>query len=264
MMKKIIILILCIQILNFPAFSYELINDSLVEKTLENKKLSVETYQQQTIEDAFVNTTLKNVNPKIESTVLPINDSFVEKTLSAEKYSLPTLKKSFIQDEFVIKSLKDCPQIEISKSTNYNFESIKRIPIKVKIINNITTKMPLREGQELDFKVLNDVKLDTSTTIKKDSIVKARVETISLNQAFGVPADIVIEGFVAKSTNQTDINLEGSVHKIGANRSLWVYPVGYGCTVLFCGAGVVLFAIRGGHAKIKATDTYEVYYVPNI
>lgn len=264
LMKKIIALILCIQILNIPAFAGEIINDVFVEKTLYNKNLSVPTYKQQEIEDSFVNSTLKNKDQKIEPNFVPVTDGFVEKNLSADKYKMPTDQPSPIQDEFAVKTLKECPQVMANKYINYDFDCIKRTPVKIAITNNITTKNSLAEGQELTFKVLSDVKIDKNNTIKKDSVVKARLETVSLNQAFGVPADINIENFVIKRANQPDIVLDGSIHKIGANRSLWVYPVGYMGIVLFLGAGVLVFPIRGGHAKLTTNDVFEVYYVPNL
>lgn len=167
-----------------------------------------------------------------------------------------------IRDDFADKTLKKAKISNNKTNLNYDFESIKRVPIKISSLENITTKNGIKEGQELQFKVLKDVKLENERIIKKDSIVKARLETISPNQAFGVPADMVVDKFIIKQQNQADLILDGNVHKIGANRSLWVYPVGYVGGILFFGAGFLLFTVRGGHAKIKTKDVYEVYYLP--
>lgn len=263
-MKKFIMLILCIQILNLPVIAAELINDTFVEKTLGNKNLAAEIKKPQIIEDIFVDSTLKGKAQKIEFESKPAEDTFVEKTLSADKYKLPKCQQAFIQDELANKTLKNCTTVAVNKKANYDFDSIKRTPVKMSICQNITTKDGLKEGQDLYFKVLNDVKVNNSTTIKKDSVVKARLETVSLNQAFGVPADITIENFVVERPNRSNLSLEGSIHKIGANRSLWVYPVGYIGTICFFGAGLLVLPIRGGHAKIKTTDVYEVYYIPDL
>lgn len=263
-MKKFIILILCIQILNLPAVAAELIHDTFVEKTLNGKNLTVEIKKQQIIEDTFVDSTLKGKAQKIELESKQVEDTFVEKTLSADRYKLPVSQQAVIQDELANKTLKNCSTLIVNKKTDYDFESIKRTPVKIRICQNITTKNGLREGQDLYFKVLNDVKIDNNTTIKKDSTVKARLEMVSMNQAFGVPADITIENFVAKRTNQADLALDGSIHKVGACRYLWVRPVAIAGIVLLFGAGVFVFAVRGGHAKMKTTDVYEVYYIPDL
>ena len=69
----------------------------------------------------------------------------------------------------------------------------------------------------------------------------------------GVPADLVIGSFTLNG-----VPLGGEINKTGANRSLWVYPCMYG-TLWFFGIGVLFIPIRGGHAKIKTTETYTLY-----
>ncbi len=137
-----------------------------------------------------------------------------------------------------------------------------RVPVKISIVEPLTTKQELLEGQEVKFKVLHDVQAGGQKIIKKDSIVSATLETVSPNKAFGVPADILIDNFNVNSVDNKRIKLDGNINKIGANRSLWVYPVG--CVgVPFFGAGLLLFPVRGGHAKLKTTDVFEFYYTPN-
>lgn len=256
-MKKLLIIIMCIQIVNLPVLADELINDQLVEMTLQNKNLTINSYKQNLIEDSFAETTLKNKQNQSEKAQTPIIDVFVEKTLPNKNLALEVNQPSVINDILAEKTLKNCTPLVVKKN-NFDFDLIKRVPIKISIIEPITTKRGLQEGQELNFKVLSDVKISNGTTIKKDSIVSAKLETISLNQAFGVPADIIIDDFKAKTSNDANINLDGEIHKIGANRSLWVYPAGYmGC--FFFGAGLLVFPIRGGHAKLQRKDVYEVY-----
>ncbi len=138
-----------------------------------------------------------------------------------------------------------------------------RVPVKISIVEPLTTKQELLEGQEVKFKVLNDVKINNKQTIKKDSIVTATLETVSLNQGFGVPADILIDNFSVRTVDNKTLNLEGNINKIGANRALWVSPIGYVGGIFTLGAGFLLFFIRGGHAKLKTGDVYEMYYTPN-
>lgn len=148
------------------------------------------------------------------------------------------------------------------QKSDFNFDLEKRTPVKIKISENITTKKNIKEGQELDFIVSEDVYENGKIFIPVNSIVKGKIETISMNQALGVPADIDIGNFIAK-INGKDIVLDGKIHKVGANRAFWVYPIGC-LAILFCFVGLVILPIRGGHAKIKTHQVYEVYYVPNL
>lgn len=260
-MKKIIVSLICLQLISMPAFSAELLQDSLVEKTLKGKDLKINRVNTDLIKDSFAEKTLQNIQPKQYSNKQQIEDELVTKTLSNKSYKIEKHENVVISDNLAEKTLTNIP-LKIKKANiKFDFESIKRIPIKISIIKNISTKNNLREGQELNFKIVNDVVLDKNLELKKGTIITGKLETISLNQAFGVPADIVIDDFKAV-LNKSEINLEGNIHKIGANRSLWVYPVGYTTGIIFFGAGFILFTIRGGHAKIRTKDVYEAYYMP--
>ena len=103
-----------------------------------------------------------------------------------------------------------------------------------------------------DFVLVEDVKIN-NVSFKKGAIIKARVETLSQNAAYGVPADLVVGNF----TMPNNFILEGQISRQGANRALWVYPTGYLLTSLFL-IGLPIFAIRGGHAKIKPHKVYEI------
>ena len=231
-------------------------------QTLKGKFLKINKVNTDFIQDAFAEKTLQNIQPKIHAENQKIEDVLVNKTLSGEKYKIKKQENIVITDNFADKTLKNIPISAKKANAKFDFESIKQIPIKVVITKSITTKKNLKEGQELNFKVISDVVLDKNLKLNKGAIITAKLETISPNQAFGVPADIIIDDFKI-SSNQSEINFEGNIHKIGANRSLWVYPVGYLGGIIFFGAGFLLFTVRGGHAKIKTRNVYEVYYVPN-
>lgn len=262
-MKKIIISLICLQLVSIPVLSTELLQDSLVERTLKEKKLKVNKANCDLIQDALVEKTLQNIPHKSYLNKQQIEDEFVSKNLSSEKHKIEKQENSFITDNLAEKTLKNISVKTKNADIKFDFESIKRIPVKISILQNISTKKNLKEGQRLNFKVVHDIVLDKNIELKKDTIITAKLETISLNQAFGVPADIVIDNFKTVS-GQQEINFEGNIHKIGANRSLWVYPVGYITGIMFFGAGFLLFTVRGGHAKLNAKKIYEVYYCPNI
>lgn len=262
-MNKIIISLLCLQLVSMPVFSTELFQDSLVEQTLKGKDLKINKAHSDLIQDSFVEKTLQNIQSKQYSSTKQIEDELVNKTLSNKKYEIQKQENTVITDNFADKTLKNIPVKTKNADIKFDFESIKRVPIKISITQNLSTKRNLKEGQGLSFKVVNDVTLDKKLKLKKDTIISAKLETVSLNQAFGIPADIVIDDFKTVS-GQSAINLEGNIHKIGANRSLWVYPVGYATGIMFFGAGFLLFTVRGGHAKLNTKDKYEIYYCPNL
>src|SRR5574344_527543 len=260
-MKKLIISLMCLLLVSMPVFSTELLQDSLVEQTLKGKDLKINKVNNDLIQDSFAEKTLINISPKQYANKQKLEDEFVNKTITHKQYEIKKQENIAITDDFANATLKNIPIKAKKADTKFDFESIKQIPIRISITKNSTSKKGLKEGQELDFKVLNDVNLENNLKLKKDSIITARLETISLNQAFGVPADIVIDNFKVVS-DKSEINLEGSIHKIGANRSLWVYPAATGGMVFFF-MGALFIPIRGGHAKINTKNIYEVYYVPN-
>ena len=115
-----------------------------------------------------------------------------------------------------------------------------------------STRRKLYEGEYIDFVLVEDAKIENKT-YQKGTIIKARVETLSKNGAYGVPADLVIGSF----TMPDNVVLNGQITKQGANRSLWVYPTGYLLTpILFI--GLPIFAIRGGHVKLRPSKVYEI------
>ena len=98
---------------------------------------------------------------------------------------------------------------------------------------------------------IEDIKIKNKI-YKANSIVKARVENVSPNGAYGIPADVVIGNFILEDKTK----LDGEISLQGANRSLWVYPIGHFLT-LCLGVGVLIYPIRGGHAKFKINKIYE-------
>lgn len=262
-MKKIILFILCIQLTNIPALAGELVNDDFVDKTLKEKNLQIIKQNQQTVEDTFVEKSLNGKTYKKEAVVESERDLLVEKKLSPEKHPMVKINQTTTTDEFAEKTLKNCKQIKVQKYSDFDCDLTKRVPVKIKITKNITTRKDLEEGQYLDFIVADDVKVNNKTIIPKSSTIKALVETISPNQAVGVPADLDIGQFTVVKPNRAEIPLDGTIHKVGANRALWLYPAACGAMIFFF-AGLLLLPIRGGHAKIKTNQTYEVYYIPSL
>ncbi len=214
---------------------------------------------------------LKIQKPKYE----PIVDEFAQNTLEPN-LKIPKYFKVTFVDEFANMSLNPDLKIQKPQKIVYHDELLpllkgreieKRAPkvaaifsdgesyfVKIRPQARYSTRNNLKEGQYIDFKLAQDTKI-FDTVYKKDTLVKARVETVSKNQAYGVPSDVVIGNFkINDKTYDAEISLTG------ANRALWVYPLGY-CLIPFFGAGLFVFPIRGGHAKFVPSKTYqfEVY-----
>lgn len=139
----------------------------------------------------------------------------------------------------------------VNESLN-NVEVVEKTPVIVRISNDFTTKLKKAEGEEIQFVTVNDVKINNKL-YPKGSIVDARIETVSMNKAFGVPADLTVGNFKLGNTR-----LAGEINKTGANRAYWVWPIG-GICLLGLGLGVFILAVRGGHAKIKTSEKYTFY-----
>ena len=217
-MKKIIVILLCLNIIFTPCYACK-------------------------IEDDFVNASLdKNLKIRKQN-YTPIVDSFAQANQNKNQ-SLKVIKFDEILPEEPSQKFVRKPVII---DNNYK-------EIKVKIKNFYTTKNKMQEGETLEFITLNDIKIKNKF-YPKNSIVKARIETISQNKSYGVPADVVIGNFMLDNHI-----LSGEISKVGANRSLWLYPT-VCITSCFFGLGLLLIPIRGGHAKVIPAETYTLYSI---
>lgn len=179
-----------------------------------------------------------------------ITDEFVEQTLDKNlKIKLP--KEVVITDDFVEKSLsKNLKIIERKKVVVTDKKAMT--PVSVKIKRPFSSQDNLQEGDTIEFVLTKEVTVN-GKTYPAGEIVQARLETVSMNESMGVPADIIIGNF-----SLDGIPLGGEINKIGANRSVWVYPCVHIFSIFF-GAGLLLIPIRGGHAKIRTDETFTLY-----
>ena len=160
-----------------------------------------------------------------------------------------------IEDDFIKNNNKITKGFVKSKN-HYDFTKTQ-IPVKMKIISNLSTRKKLLEGNSIIFKTTEDVKL-SNNTLPKGTTVVGRIETISQSDKMGTPANIVIDNFYVE--NNPDICFYGSISKTGANRSLWVYPLYQAGNIMFYVAGFVFVPIHGGHARLSTNETYTVFY----
>ena len=141
----------------------------------------------------------------------------------------------------------------------YDFSSTKKIPIKMKIVEPISTKMDIQEGQLIKFRIIEDVIHNKELLVKKNTIISAKLEMIITSGLNGFPAEIIIDNF--EIPNIKNSQLISTYTKTGQNRSLIVYPIKWALTWL-PGIGSLTNLIKGGHAKIKAKDIITIYYYP--
>lgn len=239
-MKKFLVIFLCLNFLCAPA--YCAITDDFAEKTLD-KNLEIKSHKENVITDDFVQNSL-NKNLKIKkNNKKKIYDDFAEKNQNKN----PKIKTKIEINETIPSISKKNTNKKIVVIDDTNMQSVM-----VNIKEYFTTKQKIDEGDYIEFETLNPIKLQNAV-YPAGTTVMARIETLSLNQIWGVPSDLVVGNF---SINE--IPLAGEISKTGANRSLWVRP----CVVsflLFFGAGLLFIPIRGGHAKITPSETYTLY-----
>lgn len=141
----------------------------------------------------------------------------------------------------------------------YNFEGTQSIPIKLTIIEPISTKNGILEGQEVAFKSSQKVRYEGKTILKQGEIVKARVETVISSGMNGFPAEIILDNFEIPGIKSSQ--LISTYTEKGTNRCYWVYPLKWALTPIPFAGSFTNF-IKGGHAKITQNDTVTIYYFP--
>lgn len=165
------------------------------------------------------------------------------------------------RDDFVEQSLAGKNLEKPITNLNYNYESTEKIPIKLNILEPISTKKgDLSDGQILKFKVKENVFYDNQLFIKKGSIATAELQTIVERGMNGLPSTIIIDKFKLNNIPQEKLKCT-IIHK-GLNLALLVFPIKWILTPI-PGAGTCTNLIVGGHAKISKRKTLTIYYYPH-
>lgn len=141
----------------------------------------------------------------------------------------------------------------------YNFEGTQAIPVKLTILEEISTKNGLFEGQEVFFRSTQKVRYNGKTVLKQGELVKARVETVISSGMNGFPAEIVLDNFEIPGIQTSQ--LISTYTEKGINRCYWVYPLKWALTPIPFAGSFTNF-IKGGHAKITPQDVVTIYYFP--
>lgn len=165
-----------------------------------------------------------------------------------------------IQDEIINETLNNKELVKPKTNLNYNYQSIERVPVKLSIIESVTTKKnDAYEGKELFFKVKNNVEYKDKIIITKGTIAKARIATYTTRGMNGVPAGINIEDFSIPGIDSNKMTT--SYTKYGLNFSALVLPLKWVLTIL-PPLGTFTNFIVGTNAKITPKDVITLYYYP--
>lgn len=166
------------------------------------------------------------------------------------------MTEDFIVDEF----LKNDNYEQPFENTKYNYQSTLKIPINLRIVNEINSENDLYEGQIVKFVVNDDVRYNGKLLVKRNTIVSARVETIIANGMNGIPASIIFGNFNIPNINSK--NLTFYCEKYGRDLSLLVFPLKWLLTPLYPSGSLTNF-IKGGHVKIHQNAKITIYYYPS-
>lgn len=142
---------------------------------------------------------------------------------------------------------------------DYNFESMQKVPIQLKLIKEIKSETELYEGQYLDFKVVRDVLYNNKVVTRRGTIIPARVSVIISPGMNGIPASIILGDFNFDGISKGQVT--NTYEITGQNRSLLVFPLKWALTILPPTGSLTNF-IMGGHAKLKAKKIITLYYYP--
>ncbi len=166
-----------------------------------------------------------------------------------------------LHDEFIENKLNNIDIEEPENNTQYNYESVECIPIKLKIQEEISTKKNgIQDAQELKFAVRNNVKYNDKIVIRQGTEVKATIGAYMSRGMNGIPASIIVDNFRIEGFENNKI--KGLYIKRGLNLSLLVFPIKWALTPI-PGVGSLTNFIIGGNAKITPKDTVMIYYYPD-
>ena len=142
----------------------------------------------------------------------------------------------------------------------YDFSDTDYVPIRMNILEEISTKGGLIEGDIVKLRVKRDVYYKKELLVKKNTLVTARIETYITKGMNGFPAEIILDNFKIEGIN--DSQLLDTYIKTGINFAILVYPIKWALTPIpFVGS--ITNLIMGTNATIRTDDDVVIYYFPN-
>lgn len=170
------------------------------------------------------------------------------------------LAEEIVSDEIMDNLLKDVNPEKPAVNTNYNYESVVVIPIKLKIANEISTKKGnIYDNQEVILYTRNPVRYKNKMIMNNGEKFTANVAIYIKKGMNGIPAQIVLDNF--RTQKLAPEKLSGVYIKRGLNLTPLVWPVKFILTII-PGLGTGLNFVKGGNATITPNDTVTIYYHP--
>lgn len=165
-------------------------------------------------------------------------------------------------DSFVEETLGN--KIIAKPSTNlvYDYSDTDCVRIPLKITKKITTGLRNKsfEGQKLEFVVAEDVYYKNKILIAKDTLAKARLQSMITRGFAGLPAEIYITDFEIGNLNKN--NFIEPVTRRGFSTTEWIFPIKFALTP-FPPFGSLTNIFVGGNATLTPRKTIYVNYYPN-
>lgn len=217
-------------------------------------------YSPELFRDELVETTLKNVSDIYPAPNLNYNydDSKIKGDAEVPLVQYKPLK---MRDKLVEKTLKNVSVEYPEANLVYDYSSIRFVPLKIRFLERITTKKNRNfEGQIVKFVVTEDIFDGKTKLISGGTYGTARIETLLARGSMGEPADIIISKFEIEGLDNKKI--DGQIVKRGANLMLLAGALKYSVGTVFPGTGYLFMLIKGGQAKIKPDEIFELKYLP--
>ncbi len=147
------------------------------------------------------------------------------------------------------------------KQIKYDYTSTEKIPIKLSVMQDIsTTDDSLYEGKNIYLVINEDVFYNNKTVVKSGTIVIAKIGYIIPNGMNGVPSKIYLTDFDIPNIKPSQ--LVTTYYKAGSRKLYIVLPLRFTLAEIPF-LGLIADFIKGGHAKITPSDTITIDYYPN-
>lgn len=150
--------------------------------------------------------------------------------------------------------------VRANETLPYDYSDTFSIPVRLSVVNEISTSGGLIEGEEIKLKLKNDIYYKHKIIARRNDVATAKIETYITKGMNGFPAEIILDRF--KINGIKDSQLLGTYTKSGKNFAPLVYPIKWALTPIPL-AGTVTNLITGTNATIRPEDEIVIYYFPN-
>ena len=228
-------------------------NDEYILRTQKNQETQNFEYEEAIIKDTEDKNLGINIGQEVAIIEVPVQGGRtarieVLKKQKGEGIGIPPIQTLFI------------PGSGVLRNGELPYESFERIPIKLQILEPISTKKNnITDGQKIKFKVKQNVKHNHHVILTAGTIVEGTVETFMPRGMNGIPGVIILDDFEIPGLEKS--KLKSTYIKRGPDLSLCVFPLKWALTFLPPTGSLTNFIV-GGNAKISTKDTIQVFYYP--